>query len=71
MTQVNFTSMPFDGFLKKLRKNGLFANLKKCQFYKTKIYFVRYVVLAQRVQMEDKKIEEVKNWPKPKSMYNI
>ena len=29
--------MLFDGFFKKPRKNGLFDNLKKCQFYKNKI----------------------------------
>ena len=29
-----------------LRKNGLFANLKKCQFYKGEMRFLRYVVLS-------------------------
>ena len=57
--------------LKELRKYGLFLNLKKWQSHKDKICFLRRVVSAQRVQIEDKKIEEVKNWPKPKSVYNI
>ena len=29
-----------------LRKNGLYANLKKCRFYKDKVCFLGYVVLA-------------------------
>ena len=27
-----------------LRKNGLFANLKKCQFYKNEVQFLGYIV---------------------------
>ena len=44
-----------------LRKYGLFANLKKCQFHKDEICFLGYVVLAQGVRMEDKQIKTVKN----------
>ena len=33
--------------LKELRKNGLFANLKKCRFQKDKVRFLKYVVSAQ------------------------
>ena len=38
---------------KKQKKNGLFANLKKCQFYKGKVCFLGYVVSAQGVLIED------------------
>ena len=54
-----------------LRKNGLFANMKKCRFHKHKVCFLSYVVLAQRVRMEDKRIKMVKNWPEPKSVQDI
>ena len=57
--------------LNKLRKHGLFANLKTCRFYKDEVRFLGYVVSAQRVRMEEKQIEAVKNWPKPKSMRDI
>ena len=57
--------------VEKLKKHSLFANFKKCQFYKDKVCFLGYVVSAHRVQMEDKKIETVKNWPKPKFMRDI
>lgn len=49
-----------------LRKNGLYVNLKKCCFHKDKVRFLGYVVLAQDIKMEDKRIEAVKNWPKLK-----
>ena len=28
----------------KLRKNSLFANLKKCQFHKVKVRFLKYIM---------------------------
>ena len=54
-----------------LQKNGLFANLKKCQFYQDEVHFLKYVVSAKRIQIEDKRIEIVKNWPEPKSVRDI
>ena len=54
-----------------LKKNGLFANLKKCRFHQNKFRFLGYVMSAQGVQMEDEKIEAVKNWFEPKSVRDI
>ena len=47
--------------LNKLRKHGLFANLKKCRFHKDEVRFLGYVVSAQGVRMKDEQIEAVKN----------
>ena len=57
--------------LKKPRKKSVFANLKKCQFHKSKVPFESYVILAQEVQMKDKRIGVIKDWPKPKSVRDI
>ena len=57
--------------LKELRKNSLFANLKKCCFHKNKVYFLGYVVSAQGVRIKEKRIDAVKNWLKPKSIRDI
>ena len=54
-----------------LRKNGLFANLKKCWFHKDKVQFLGYVVSSYGIQMKDEKIEAVKNWFEPKSVQDI
>ena len=35
--------------IKKLKKNGLFANLKKCGFFKNKVCFLGYLVSAQKI----------------------
>lgn len=57
--------------LDQLWKHGLFANLKKCRFHQNEVRFLGYVILAQGVQMEDKKMKVVKNWPEPKSVWYI
>ena len=54
-----------------LQKNRLFANLKKYRFYQDKVRFLGYILSAKRVQMEDEKIEVVKNWLEPKSVKDI
>ena len=50
---LTYTKDPSKGYVKAvrwildvLRRHGLFANLKKCQFYKNKVYFLSYIVLA-------------------------
>ena len=54
-----------------IRRNRLFANLKKCQFHKDEVCFLGYIVSAQGVRMEDERIEAVKNWPEPTSVRDI
>ena len=54
-----------------LRRYGLFANLKKCQFYKDEVCFLGYIVSAQGVRMEDEQIKVVKNWPESTSVRDI
>ena len=44
-----------------LKMNSLFANLKKCRFHQDKVRFLGYILSAQGVQIEDKRIEAVKN----------
>ena len=57
--------------LDQFRKHSLFANLKKCCFHWDEVRFLGYVVLSKRISMEAKRIEVVKDWPKPKSVRNI
>ena len=47
-----------------LKRYELFANLKKCQFYKNKVCFLSYIMLAQVVKIEEKQIKVLKNWSK-------
>ena len=57
--------------LENLRKNGLFANLKKCRFHQDEVRFLGYVVSGQGIRMEEERIEAVTNWPEPKSVRDV
>ena len=57
--------------LENLRKNGLFANLKKCRFHQDEVRFLGYVVSGQGIRMEEERTEAVKNWPEPKSVRDV
>ena len=54
-----------------LKRHRFFANLKKCRFHKDKICFLGYIVLAQRVRIEDEQIKAIKNWPEPTLVRDI
>ena len=54
-----------------LKKNSLFTNLKKYQFHKNEMQFLRYVVSSQGIRIEDERIKVVRNWPKLKSVQDI
>ncbi len=57
--------------LEKLRKNGLYENLKNSWFHKYEVLFLSFVVSAKKIKMEKKKIETVKTWPEPQSVRDI
>ena len=44
----------------QLKKFSLYANLKKCQFYHKKIWFLGYIMSLQAICIEDEKIKAVK-----------
>ena len=44
-----------------LQKYKFFANLKKCQFYKNKVHFLDYIVLAKKVNIKNRQIKVEKN----------
>ena len=51
----------FQWIFKKLPKYKLSANLKKCQFCKNEVKFLGYVILVQKIKIEEKQIEAMKN----------
>jgi hypothetical protein len=46
-----------------LRKERLFANLKKCTFYTDKLVFLGFVVSAQGIQVDEGKVRAIQDWP--------
>ncbi|KAH9792707.1 hypothetical protein KPL71_004239 [Citrus sinensis] len=51
-----------------LRKEKLYANLKKCSFCTNQIVFLGYVVSAKGIEVDEEKAKAIKEWPTPKSV---
>uniref|UniRef100_A0A2N9II81 CCHC-type domain-containing protein n=1 Tax=Fagus sylvatica TaxID=28930 RepID=A0A2N9II81_FAGSY len=51
-----------------LRKEKLYANLKKCSFCLDKVVFLGYVVSAKGIAVDEEKVKAIKEWPTPKSI---
>ena len=48
--------------LEVLRKESLFANLKKCTFGADNLVFLGFVVSAEGIQVDEEKIKAIKEW---------
>ena len=54
-----------------LRKEKLYANLKKCYFCMDKIVFLGYVVSTKGIEVDEEKVKAIKKWPTPKSIIDV
>jgi len=57
--------------LKKLSENGLCVNIDKCIFYVPEVEFVGFQIGTQGVQMSQTKVEDILNWPAPRSVKEV
>jgi len=57
--------------LKKLSENGLCVNIDKCIFHVPEVEFVVFQIGTQGVQMSQKKVEDILNWPAPRSVKEV
>ncbi|KAM4771130.1 uncharacterized protein WCC33_002953 [Rhinophrynus dorsalis] len=54
--------------LSLLKDNNLFCKLEKCEFHKTQVIFVAYVISASGFAMDPKKLSAVVQWPHPEGL---
>jgi hypothetical protein len=54
-----------------LRKEKLYANLKKCSFCMEKVVFLGYVIRAKGIEVVEEKVKAIKEWPTPKSITEV
>lgn len=54
-----------------LRKEQLYANLKKCKFCMDRVIFLGFVVSANGVEVDEEKIKAIRDWPTPKSITEV
>ena len=78
LDDVIVTGKTFDLHLINLRKvferfeqNNLKLKPKKCELFQIKVHYLGKVVSREGVAIDPKKIEVVKEWPRPASMHDI
>ena len=54
-----------------LRKESLYANLKKCSFFTDKVIFLGFVVSSEGVSADPQKIKAIVDWPEPKTIHEV
>ncbi|KAI0499806.1 hypothetical protein KFK09_018014 [Dendrobium nobile] len=54
-----------------LRQNQLYLNPSKCEFVAHVVYFLSFVVSAAWVQVDQRKVEAISNWPVPRSFTEV
>jgi len=57
--------------LQTLRDSQMYAKFSKCKFWLSSIAFLGHVLSAEGIQVDPKKIEVLKNWPRPASAIEI
>jgi len=57
--------------LSVLFDDKLYANLNKCTFCMKKIVFIKYVLTAQGIEMDEDKVKVIQDWPTHKSVTEV
>jgi hypothetical protein len=57
--------------MQRLQQEKLLINMKKSSFMKTELIYLGSVVSADKLRMDPDKVEAIKNWPSPKSIFEV
>jgi RNase H-like domain found in reverse transcriptase/Reverse transcriptase (RNA-dependent DNA polymerase) len=57
--------------LKGLRKHGLYANSKKCDFHFKSIDYLGHMIGPNRLQIGPAKVKVIQDWPEPRRVKDI
>lgn len=56
---------------KLLDREKLYGNLEKCEFCTNQVTFLGYLVSNQGIQVDEKKIQAIREWPVPQSIQQV
>ena len=54
-----------------LRQEQLYAATKKCMFMTRSVLFLGYIVSEGGIQMDQNKVEAIRDWPQPKTIKEV
>ena len=59
------------GVFERLRAAGLKLKPSKCTFFKDRIAYLGHIVSKQGIEVDPKKVEVIKKWPRPKTVMDV
>ena len=57
--------------LELLREHKMYADLRKCDFYKDRIHYLGHIISDEGISVDPKKIEAIMNWSAPRNMTDL
>jgi len=57
--------------LQKLRQHKLYLKLEKCEFHRSTVPFLRYIISQKGIQMDRGKVKAIREWPLPQSVKEL
>ena len=57
--------------LSVLRREKLYATMKKCVFFTSKVLFLSYVILGEGLQVDKAKVVVIQQWPKLSTLTEV
>ena len=60
-----------DEVLQKLQCAGLKLKPRKCQLFAKQVEYLGHIISKEGVHTDPKKIQVVKNWPKPETLHDV
>ena len=57
--------------LSRLRSAKFYAKLSKCDLWKTQVHFLGHVVTSSGIQVEETKVQAIRNWPPPHDVSSL
>jgi hypothetical protein len=57
--------------LDRLQEARLFANPEKCEFDRSEVTYLGYVIGVDGIKMDPKKLDSIRSWPEPRSVKDV
>ncbi len=57
--------------LEKIHQHHLYLKLEKCEFHTTSVHFLGYVIDQHGIQMDQRKVEAIRDWPQPATVKEL
>jgi hypothetical protein len=57
--------------MRRLQQEKLLITMKKSTFMRTKLIYLGFVISTNELKMDTEKVNAIKNWPSPRSVFEV